>query len=231
MSIRLLTGDCRDVMRTLADESVHCVVTSPPYWGLRDYGVVGQIGLEPTLNQFVAEMVAVFREVRRVLRKDGTLWLNLGDTYATGTSSGRKPTSTAEHGYWENPSIAFRINGAGDGLIIVSHLGGGSGCRKDPSDHVAAVEAAHAGDHRIEVARLPPQVALGEVGEVEPYGRRQAEQEQNDDEGQDQAARVHVFCKIGFHGSPSMGSMARRIAAQRSSNSRRGRTNAGSIIC
>jgi DNA modification methylase len=75
-------GDCRDVLRTLPDESVHCIVTSPPYFGLRDYGVDGQLGLEPTPNEFVAAMVAVFREVRRVLRDDGTLWLNLGDSYA-----------------------------------------------------------------------------------------------------------------------------------------------------
>lgn len=82
MSVRILTGDCRSALPSLADESVHCVVTSPPYFGLRDYGVAGQIGLEPTPNAFVAELVAVFREVRRVLRSDGTLWLNLGDSYA-----------------------------------------------------------------------------------------------------------------------------------------------------
>jgi DNA modification methylase len=81
MSVRILTGDCRDVLATLPDESVHCVVTSPPYFGLRDYGHAGQIGLEPTPDAYVAEMMAVFREVRRVLRKDGTCWLNLGDSY------------------------------------------------------------------------------------------------------------------------------------------------------
>lgn len=82
--IRILPGDCRDVLKTLPDQSVHCVVTSPPYFGLRDYGVEGQIGLEPTPDAFVAEMVAVFREVWRVLRDDGTVWLNLGDSYAGG---------------------------------------------------------------------------------------------------------------------------------------------------
>ena len=82
MSVAILNGDCRAMLKTLPDESVHCVVTSPPYFGLRDYGVAGQIGLEPTPDAFVAEMVAVFREVRRVLRSDGTLWLNLGDSYA-----------------------------------------------------------------------------------------------------------------------------------------------------
>lgn len=82
--IRILTGDCREVLKTLPDESVHCVVTSPPYWGLRDYGVEGQLGLETTPDEYVANMVAVLREVRRVLRSDGTLWLNLGDSYAGG---------------------------------------------------------------------------------------------------------------------------------------------------
>lgn len=83
MTIQILQGDCRDVLPSLPDQSVHCVVTSPPYFGLRDYGVTGQIGLEPTPDEFVAELVSVFREVRRVLRDDGTLWLNLGDSYCT----------------------------------------------------------------------------------------------------------------------------------------------------
>ena len=82
MSVRILMGDCRDRLRELPDDSVHCVVTSPPYFGLRDYGVDGQIGLEPTPDDFVAAMVEVFRDVRRVLRPDGTVWLNLGDSYA-----------------------------------------------------------------------------------------------------------------------------------------------------
>ena len=72
----------------IADKSVHCCVTSPPYFGLRDYGVKGQIGLEPTPDEFVAAIVAVFREVWRVLRDDGTLWLNLGDSYAAGGKGG-----------------------------------------------------------------------------------------------------------------------------------------------
>jgi DNA modification methylase len=81
----------------LRDNSVHCVVTSPPYWGLRDYGVPGQLGLEPTPEEYVADMVAVFREVKRVLRNDGVLWLNLGDTYMSQPSWGRgDQTSTLE---------------------------------------------------------------------------------------------------------------------------------------
>ena len=80
MSVQILTGDCREVLRSLPDESVHTCVTSPPYFGLRSYGHDSQIGLEPTPEAFVSELVEVFREVRRVLRSDGTLWLNLGDT-------------------------------------------------------------------------------------------------------------------------------------------------------
>ena len=74
-------GDTRDVLPTLDAGSVQCVVTSPPYWGLRDYGVEGQIGLEPTPDAYITTLVAVFREVRRVLRDDGTVWLNLGDSF------------------------------------------------------------------------------------------------------------------------------------------------------
>lgn len=84
MGVSILHGDCRAVLPTLPDASVQCCVTSPPYYGLRDYGVAGQIGLEPTPDKYVAEMVAVFREVRRVLRDDGCLWLNVGDSYAAG---------------------------------------------------------------------------------------------------------------------------------------------------
>jgi DNA modification methylase len=76
------------MLRTLPDESVHCVVTSPPYWGLRDYGVAGQLGLERSLGEHVETMRDVFLDVRRVLRSDGTLWLNYGDSYAGSTMTG-----------------------------------------------------------------------------------------------------------------------------------------------
>ncbi|WP_445286562.1 DNA-methyltransferase [Variovorax atrisoli] len=75
-------GDCLQTMRRMPDAIVHTCVTSPPYFGLRDYGHAGQIGLEETPAAFVAKLVEVFREVRRLLRDDGTLWLNLGDSYA-----------------------------------------------------------------------------------------------------------------------------------------------------
>lgn len=92
MSVRVLTGDCRDVLPTLAAGSVHCVVTSPPYFNLRDYGHAGQIGLEASPDEFVAAMVEVFREVRRVLRDDGVAWLVLGDSYAS-TAQGTRNTA------------------------------------------------------------------------------------------------------------------------------------------
>jgi len=82
MDCRLIQGDCLAVLKTMPDCSVNTCVTSPPYFGLRDYGSDGQIGLEPTPDEFVQALLNVFREVRRVLRDDGTLWLNLGDSYA-----------------------------------------------------------------------------------------------------------------------------------------------------
>lgn len=82
MTVQIIVGDCRERLAELADQGVHCCVTSPPYFGLRDYGVDGQMGLEATPEEYVAGMVTVFREVRRVLRDDGTLWLNMGDSYA-----------------------------------------------------------------------------------------------------------------------------------------------------
>lgn len=84
---RLLLGDCAETLRALPEKSIHTCVTSPPYFGLRDYGAEGQIGLEETPDAYVQRLVEVFREVRRVLRDEGTLWLNLGDSYASG---GRK---------------------------------------------------------------------------------------------------------------------------------------------
>lgn len=106
-SHQILIGDCIDMMRTLPDESVHTCITSPPYFGLRDYGVDGQIGLEQSPAEFVQRLVEVFREVRRVLRNDGTAWVNMGDSYAgswgaqgrpqgDGQMSGRSVTSARQ---------------------------------------------------------------------------------------------------------------------------------------
>jgi DNA modification methylase len=95
---QILTGDVRERLADIPDGTVRCCVTSPPYWGLRDYGHDGQIGLEQTPDDYVAEMVATFREVRRVLADDGTLWLNIGDSYASNPASGGRSTSASFHG-------------------------------------------------------------------------------------------------------------------------------------
>ncbi len=83
MSVTIYRGDCRNILSLIvADQSIQTCVTSPPYFGLRDYGMPGQLGLEATVEEYVSNLVNVFREVRRVLKDDGTVWLNLGDSYA-----------------------------------------------------------------------------------------------------------------------------------------------------
>ena len=98
--VKLYQGDALKVLPTLPSASVQCCVTSPPYYGLRDYGERDQIGLEPTPALYVAKLVAVFREVWRVLADDGTLWLNLGDSYATGARKPQTPDA-------KNPNAAI----------------------------------------------------------------------------------------------------------------------------
>jgi len=78
---KIYQGNCLEQLNKIDDNSIQCVITSPPYWGLRDYGVEGQIGLEPTPEDYVNNLIKVFSEVKRVLRQDGTIWLNLGDSY------------------------------------------------------------------------------------------------------------------------------------------------------
>lgn len=85
----ILVGDARQLLLEIPDGYFQCVVTSPPYWGLRDYGVGGQIGAEPNVEDYIADLVALFREVRRTLSDDGTLWLNIGDSYTSGGRSWR----------------------------------------------------------------------------------------------------------------------------------------------
>jgi len=103
----ILLGDVRERLRDLPDDSVHCVVTSPPCFKLRDSNVPGQIGLEPTLAEYIATMVDVFREVRRVLRPDGTCWLNIGDSYHT-DSPVRKSSAEAFSATWDPSQTASR---------------------------------------------------------------------------------------------------------------------------
>jgi DNA modification methylase len=93
MKAQIILGDVRTSLRKIAEESVQTCITSPPYWGLRDYGEGAQIGLEQTPDEYVAEMVNVFREVWRVLRNDGTVWLNIGDSYASARDSKAVPDS------------------------------------------------------------------------------------------------------------------------------------------
>lgn len=96
--VSVFCGDALSVLReSFADQSVQCCVTSPPYWGLRDYGVDGQLGLEKMPDEYVEKMVAIFREVRRVLKDDGTLWLNLGDTYCNSDKWGGGGANTGKH--------------------------------------------------------------------------------------------------------------------------------------
>ena len=123
MAVRILIGDARERLRDLPDGSVHCVVTSPPYWGLRAYGGdPGMIGLEPTFDEHLINLVAVFREVRRVLRSDGTLWLNYGDAYAANGASGGGKPSESEPG---RPVDKARLDSAKATSVIARAKGSG----------------------------------------------------------------------------------------------------------
>ena len=93
---KIYCEDCRATMARMPGDFVNCIVTSPPYWGLRDYGVDGQFGLEKTPEEYIAQMVEIFREARRVLRDDGVLWLNLGDSYSS--QAGNDATKATESG-------------------------------------------------------------------------------------------------------------------------------------
>ena len=94
----LIQGDALTELKKLPNDSVDCCVTSPPYYQLRNYGVEGQIGLEETIEEYIAKLVEVFREVRRVLKKDGTLWLNIADSYAgSGKGAANYPSNAMKY--------------------------------------------------------------------------------------------------------------------------------------
>lgn len=112
----IIEGDCRDGIAGLATASVNCIVTSPPYYRLRDYGMIGQMGLEETPEEFVASMVSVFRDARRVLRDDGTLWLNIGDSYAGNGEAYGDAKSSLQGPKQSGVQGAKRKSKSGDGL-------------------------------------------------------------------------------------------------------------------
>ncbi len=115
MAVDIRIGDVFEELAKIPDESINCVVTSPPYWGLRDYGIDGQIGLEPTLQGYIASIVRVFDELKRVLAKDGTAWLNCGDSYCSvgGLHDGREDNQrgVGAKAIWRNGS------GRADGIV------------------------------------------------------------------------------------------------------------------
>ena len=112
---KIIQGDCLEVLKSLPDGIINTCITSPPYYGLRDYGVEGQIGLEETPDAYVQRLVEVFREVKRVLRDDGTLWLNLGDSYA-GSGKGSNPDGTP------HPSTLASKSGTNRGCVNGKNL-------------------------------------------------------------------------------------------------------------
>lgn len=140
--MRIICGDALESLRRLPDGSVNCCATSPPYYGLRDYGVAGQLGLEPTPDAYVAALVAVFAEVRRVLRSDGTCWLNLGDSYAAARGGTGMPAET----------LAGGKNGHGDEL---SHRG-----RGERADYSAKRDCTRFGAKHKDLLGIPWLVAF-----------------------------------------------------------------------
>ena len=135
---KILQGDALEVLRTLPSESVDCAITSPPYWALRDYGVEGQLGLEPTFQEYITKLCDIFDEVKRVLKKEGTCWVNLGDTYSdnkegktdnkvsdylkeTTTNLHKKKGSVAEKCLCQIPS-RFSIEMSNRGWILRNRL-------------------------------------------------------------------------------------------------------------
>jgi DNA modification methylase len=155
MKSELLDGDWVSVLKTMPDNSVHCVITSPPYWGLRDYGVPGQLGLESTPEEYVAKLVEGFRQVRRLLRDDGTLWLNLGDCYATGAGKvGECPGGGEQGARWVGDVDRIRDDKRGyRGERLANGRGDNPGIFRNKTR--ADRDGTHAGKHTAMAAMGP----------------------------------------------------------------------------
>ncbi|MGB8216957.1 MAG: DNA methyltransferase, partial [Candidatus Methanoperedens sp.] len=102
----IFCGDCLNILKDMPDESVDCCVTSPPYWSLRDYGISGQLGLEQSFQLYIEHLLEIFDEIQRVLKKSGTVWVNLGDTYSSGN---RKYYDPINHGFDTDAHIPKRM--------------------------------------------------------------------------------------------------------------------------
>ena len=129
MTTTILCGDALETLKTLESGSISCCVTSPPYYGLRDYGVDGQIGLEETPEKYIDRLVAVFREVKRVLRDDGTLWLNIADSYAgSGKGAAQYPENAQKYKQGTNKGTVGQkaicsVHGVGGGIKAKDLIG------------------------------------------------------------------------------------------------------------
>lgn len=117
VDFKLYQGNCLEVLKQIPSESVQCCITSPPYYGLRDYGTDEQIGLEDEPQEYIKKLVDVFREIKRILKNDGTLWVNIGDSYS-GSGKGRKADGTSSYDV-VGSSISSKNKGQNDGLIKV----------------------------------------------------------------------------------------------------------------
>jgi len=122
-NVQVLNGDCLDVLKTLPDQSVNCCITSPPYYNLRNYDEEGQIGLEETMQEYIDKLVNVFREVRRVLKDDGTVWLNLGDSY-NGSGGNHKAHHKNDSGFQGKVGVNYGGNGNNDSTLKPKDLMG-----------------------------------------------------------------------------------------------------------
>ena len=102
---KIYQDDCLNILKQFNDNSINCCVTSPPYWALRDYGVEGQLGLEPTFEEYINKLCNIYNEVKRVLRKDGTCWVIIGDSYSGSGKGGNNPEYQSKHTEFGKPSI------------------------------------------------------------------------------------------------------------------------------